>query len=235
VFDDATLRRGARLFSVAAEQAIMNALLPKFCSQCGGSLEDRFIELEQRQRRACIHCNFIEYRNPQVLVSTIVMAGDQVLLCRRAHAPAAGRWGLPGGFMESGETLEEAAARETGEETGVQLNPFDLRLYAVATLPEISEVYVGFVAEIADGTPLICGAECSEVRLFSEASAPWGEFAYADVAVYLRGYFAERRADMEKIHVGSLAAQNVVSKSYRITAAELGVRPRAALMDVSAP
>ena len=189
---------------------------------------DRFVDVEQRVRHVCAQCGEIAYRNPHVLVSTIVASGDRVLLCRRAQPPAAGRWVLPGGFMESGETLEEAAAREIHEETGVRLDPRELRPYAVATLPEISEVYAGFLATVAENTHPACGSECTEVRFFGEADVPWAELAYPDVGVYLRVYFQERRSGAHVIHFGCLDATCVVSKSYRIAAVEEACRPRAA-------
>ncbi len=122
--------------------------------------------------------------------------------------------------MESGETLEDAAARETREETGVRLDAHELRLHAVVTLPEISEVYVGFLATVAEQTDLVCGSECTEVRFFSEADAPWAEFSYPDIGVYLRMYFDERRSGAHPIHFGRLDAANVVNKAYRIANVE---------------
>jgi len=57
---------------------------------------------------------------PVVAVGVILFDGDRVLLVRRAHPPAAGRWSVPGGRVELGESLEEAAARELLEETGLR-------------------------------------------------------------------------------------------------------------------
>ncbi|MGH9305267.1 MAG: NUDIX hydrolase [Acidimicrobiales bacterium] len=57
---------------------------------------------------------------PQVCVGGIVRDGDSLLMVRRGHGPAAGRWSLPGGRLESGETLAEAAVRELLEETGIE-------------------------------------------------------------------------------------------------------------------
>lgn len=128
--------------------------------------------------------------------------------------------------MESGETLEEAAAREIHEETGVRLRPSELRPYAVATLPEIGEVYVGFLATVAEQPDLVCGSECTEVRFFGEADFPWMELAYPDVGVYLREYFSEHRSGAHVVHFGSIAATCVVSKSYRIADVAEGQRPR---------
>lgn len=195
----------------------MTALIANFCNRCGGSMVDRFIEIEQHVRRTCERCGTIAYGNPRVLVNAIVAWGDRVLLCRRAIPPAVDRWALPGGFMESGETLEEAAARETREETGVRLDPRALRLHAVVTLPDISEIYVGFLATIEHEPELVRGLECAEVRFFTEADVPWTEFSYADIGVYLRMYFDERRGGAHPIHFGRIDAASVVNKAYRIT------------------
>lgn len=206
----------------------MSAPIPRFCGLCGGPLVERFVDAEQRVRPVCAHCAEIAYRHPLVLVSAIVAAGDRVLLCRRISPPAAGRWALPGGFMECGETLEEAAARETFEETGVRFNPRELRLHAVSTLPEISEVYVGFLATVAEDTDPVCGSECTEVRFFVETAVPWTELAYPDVGDYLRLYFRERRSGAHAIHFSRLDAAGVVSKAYRIAEIEDSRRQRVA-------
>lgn len=205
----------------------MNALMPRFCSQCGGSLAERFVEAERCVRRVCGQCGEIAYRGPQVLVSTIVMSRDRVLLCRRASPPEAGRWVLPGGFVEFGETLEQAAARETFEETGVCLDPRELHPYAIATLPEISEVYAGFVAVVPESTEIACGDECTEVRFFHEDDVPWLELAYPDTGVYLREYLSERRNGVRAIHFGCIESSCVVSKAYRIADIAEARRPRA--------
>ena len=218
--------RDARGVADSAREIDMVTPTPRFCSQCGGPLVDRFVDAEQRVRRVCAQCGEIAYQNPQVLVTTIVASGDRVLLCRRAAPPAAGRWALPGGFMESGETLEEAAARETYEETGVRIDSGDMRLYAVAALPEISEIYVGFLATVPERTDLVCGSECTEVRFFSEADIPWADLTYVDVGVYLRLYFRERQSGAQAIHFSCIDAARVITKSYRVADMEEARGPR---------
>jgi ADP-ribose pyrophosphatase YjhB (NUDIX family) len=204
----------------------MSAPASRYCSQCGGALVERFVPAEQRMRRLCAQCGEIAYCNPKVLVTTIVASGDRVLLCRRAAPPAAGRWALPGGFMEAGETMEEAAARETREETGVHLDPRELRLYGVAMLPHISEIYVGFLATVGAPTNLVSDSESTEVGFFSEAELPWSELAYADIGVYLREYFSERRSGAYVFHYGCIENARVVSKAYRIARVEDDSRSR---------
>ena len=177
---------------------------------------ERFLPSENRVRLICAQCGEVAYCNPKILVTTIVAWGHRVLLCRRAGPPAQGRWALPGGFVETGETMEEAAARETLEETGVQLAPHELRLYGVAMLPYLGELYVGFLAAVSGDTGLVSGSECSEVGFFGETDLPWTELAYADIGAYLREYFVERRSGAHVFHYGCIENSRVVSKVYRI-------------------
>lgn len=195
----------------------MTRTKPRFCVQCGGALLETWVASEQRNRPRCCQCGCIAYQNPRVLVSTIVALGEAILLCQRANEPAAGRWALPGGFMECGEPLEEAAARETLEETGVRLDAATLRLHAVSTLPEISEVYVGFIARLTQPPDLVCGVECSALCFFDEASVPWTELSYPDVAAYLRVYFQEQLRGAHAIHFSRLDASGVTSQGYEIS------------------
>ena len=58
--------------------------------------------------------------SPQVCVGAVVVDADRLLMIRRGHGPAAGRWSVPGGRVQAGELLAEAVVRELGEETGVE-------------------------------------------------------------------------------------------------------------------
>ena len=85
----------------------------KFCSHCGSdSMVWRVPDGDNRPRHVCDECEEIFYQNPNIVAGSIPVYGDRVLLCKRAIEPRYGRWTLPAGFMENGETIAEAAARE---------------------------------------------------------------------------------------------------------------------------
>jgi NADH pyrophosphatase NudC (nudix superfamily) len=189
----------------------------KFCSQCGALLERRWVTADNRDRLACTACNAVHYQNPKVLVVAMISRGSQVLLCRRAHAPSAGLWNAPSGFMEEGETLEQAAARETFEETGVTIDPDNLILYTIANLPFISEVYITFRATI-EHPRIECGPESLEAAFFSESEIPWDALAYPAMNGFLRMFFRELAGNHFGVHLGHVDQNGKSRRSYHLLA-----------------
>jgi len=83
-----------------------------FCMSCGCRLTKRWIQSDLRDRDVCPACSTVHYDNPKVVVSCICYWEQRILLCKRGIEPGKGLWDVPRGFVESGETLEEAATRE---------------------------------------------------------------------------------------------------------------------------
>lgn len=91
----------------------------RYCPLCGAPLVRR--HADGRERLVCSRCSEILYQNPLPAATALVLdARGDLLLGKRAVAPARGEWCLPGGFIELGESMEEAAVRELAEETGLQ-------------------------------------------------------------------------------------------------------------------
>lgn len=189
----------------------------RFCSACGAPLEERYFPEDDITRKVCGQCGEVAYRNPRVLVTTIVEKAGRILLCKRAQPPRVGFWTLPGGFMECDETLEEAAARETLEETGIVLDLADLRFYGISSVVDISQVYVGFLTRLTTDQQPACGAECQEVEFFSEEEIPWDDLAFPDMERYLRTYFEETRRNEPHIQFGHLNAERALRDVFRIS------------------
>jgi ADP-ribose pyrophosphatase YjhB (NUDIX family) len=163
----------------------------KFCSVCGSSrLDYRVPDGDSLPRFVCPDCATIHYQNPKVVVGCLPEWEDRVLLCRRAIEPRYGLWTLPAGFLENGETLVGGALRETMEEANARVEIGGL--YAVISLPHISQVYMMFRARLLD-LGFGPGTESLEVKLFAEAEIPWETIAFRTITRTLRNYFLDRR------------------------------------------
>jgi ADP-ribose pyrophosphatase YjhB (NUDIX family) len=174
----------------------------KFCPACGASVELRVPGDDNRARHICTACGTIHYQNPRMVVGSIPAWEDKVLLCRRAIEPSFGLWTLPGGFMENGESVTQAAVRETQEEANARIAVADL--YSMYSLPYINQVHLLFRARLLD-LDFSPGQESLEVELFGEAEIPWDKIAFRPVRLSLEHYFAERRSGTFSFHLGELA------------------------------
>ena len=160
-----------------------------FCSHCGKSVSLRIPEDDNRPRHVCDSCGYIHYQNPKIVAGCIPEWQGKILLCRRAIEPRYGLWTIPAGYMENGETIEQAACRETEEEACARV---DLDgLYAIYNIPHVSQVYMIFRGQLTDGA-FAPGAESLETSLFAEDQIPWGEIAFPVVRLTLNKFFLDR-------------------------------------------
>lgn len=169
----------------------------KYCSACGATVSLKIPENDERLRHVCDACGTIHYQNPKIIAGALPVFNDQVLLCRRAIEPRHGLWTLPAGFMENGETTEQAAAREAHEEANARLQ--NLHLYTVISIPHVSQVYMLYRCELAS-TDFSPGVESLETRLFHEHEIPWQELAFASVRKTLECFFNDRKQGCFPVH-----------------------------------
>lgn len=173
----------------------------KHCRNCGAAVVYRLPDDgDTRQRAVCPVCNTVHYENPLNVVGTVPVFGPdgaQVLLCKRNIEPRFGKWTLPAGFMEMGETSAEGAARETVEEAGAR---FDMGpLFTVLNVARVGQVHFFYRATLL--SPFFePGHETIEARLFTESEIPWDEVAFHTVRETLERYFADRRAGTFGFH-----------------------------------
>jgi ADP-ribose pyrophosphatase YjhB (NUDIX family) len=141
-----------------------------------------------RERMVCSLCGHVAYKNPNVVVGTVVVEDGRVLLCRRAIAPRRGFWTLPAGFQEMGETLEEGAIREALEETQADI-VLD-GVLAVFSISSIDQVQVFFRGRFAGPPSFAPTPESQVVALFSWDLIPWDALAFPTITWALRAWHA---------------------------------------------
>ncbi|MGB5473832.1 MAG: NUDIX hydrolase [Gammaproteobacteria bacterium] len=172
-----------------------------YCSNCGQPLVEKVPEGDSRTRHVCEACDIVHYQNPKIVAGCLPEWNGRLLLCRRAIEPRYGLWTLPAGFMENGESTEQAAARETLEEACARV--VDLKLYGVFSIPHISQVYMMFRAQL-ESEVFGPGDESLEVKLFEEHEIPWEALAFPVVKRTLERYYSDIRNKHFPVYVENI-------------------------------
>jgi len=177
-----------------------------YCSNCGQSLTYHIPPGDDRSRHICESCGLIHYQNPKMVVGCIPELEDKILLCRRAIEPCYGKWTLPAGYLENGETVSAGARRETFEEAQARVEI--LAPYALYNICYVNQIYLMFRARLMD-RHFRPGSESLEVRLFSEVEIPSDEIAFRVIEETLVQYFKDRRTGLFPFYIGNIYKKNL--------------------------
>ena len=170
----------------------------RHCKNCGTAVVYRLPDDgDTRERAVCPQCHTIHYENPLNVVGTLPIWEDKVLLCKRNIEPRFGKWTLPAGFMELGETVAEGAARETREEAGAQFELLDL--FSLLNVVRVGQVHFFYRARLTSNQ-FDPGHETLEARLFREEDIPWEDLAFRTVRETLQRYFADAKTQRFGFH-----------------------------------
>jgi len=156
-----------------------------FCPRCGGKLERRKIKTIEPERLVCQSCAFIFYLDPKVVAGTIFAIDRGVVLLRRGVEPSMGKWVFPGGYVDRGESVRDAAIRETKEECDLDVKLCSL--LEVYSYPHSPNVIVVYAAEVIGGE-LRARDESVEAQTFTPAEIPWQELAFPSTRDALKDY-----------------------------------------------
>jgi NAD+ diphosphatase len=137
----------------------------RFCGRCGTPTERQTKE----RSRVCPRCGLQHFPRLSPAVITLIEDGDRILLARSPHF-APGVYSTLAGFVEPGESLEEAVVREVREEVGVELA--DLRYFSSQPWPFPNSLMVGFVARYAEGEIRLQEDEIEDARWFTADDLP---------------------------------------------------------------
>jgi len=160
----------------------------RFCPHCGVELVERRNPGEETELPTCPACGFIAYRNAKPCAGALVIRDGRVLLVRRAQAPFAGWWDVPGGYLEYDEHPEDAARRELREETGYEIRITGLvGIYPSQYGPEGQRTLdLIYLAEIASGEERV-GSDALEIGWFAAGELP-AEVAFDSGPASLRDW-----------------------------------------------
>lgn len=160
----------------------------RFCPLCGAILARAPVPPDYREQAVCSGCRFVFYLNPKLVGGTIPEQDGRVLLTRRSINPGRGLWTFPGGFVDFGEAVTDAAVRETFEETGLKVHLTGLvNVYTYPGAP----VIIVYSARVVGGTLTGCD-ENDRLEWMAPGEIPWDQLAFPSTREALREWVAGR-------------------------------------------
>ena len=165
-----------------------------YCPRCKAKLD-----LFEYKKVTCSECGWLFYFNP-IPCNAVILENvkSQLLLVRRATDPFKGYWDLPGGFVEVNESVEESIVRETKEETGIDLDPKDLKLFMTTwdryLYKGIKDYTLGLIysAKLAEKDIPVPADDVSETKFFDHDEIPWEHIAFDSIRMILKRYLSTK-------------------------------------------
>ncbi|MEZ5324875.1 MAG: NUDIX domain-containing protein [Verrucomicrobiales bacterium] len=168
----------------------------RFCPGCGEPTSGAAaVQQGAAKKFECATCGYILYFNPGSAVAAILAVPDgRVLFLRRQRDPGKGMLGLPGGFIDPGESAEQALTREVSEETGLAIDPDQWRY--LTTFPNTYS-YCGVIYDVTDVFYVCPILDFEAILLDTTESAAWIPIAPSDALAEKKFAFASNRRAVE--------------------------------------
>ena len=179
----------------------------KFCSECGAKVSWQIPPGDDRERAVCSRCGVVHYENPRVLVAVFLYHEKKMLWTKRGIEPGKGLWAFPQGFLEKGETLQQAAARELFEETHIELSPKDMIPMSLGSVLIMDQLYVVFRCPCDEEVPAELTPETEDWGWYSADDAPWDQMAFPETSPQLRQIYQWVSEGRFAVRVGEVTTE----------------------------
>lgn len=163
--------------------------IPKFCMVCSAPIVMKNVKAGEPDRHVCSRCGEIFWLEPKLAAGVLVEHQGGLVMLQRDIDPGRGKWVFPGGFVDRGEKLEDAAAREAREEAHIEVG--DLELLAAFSYVGHPVVLLAYSGRIMSGTP-VAGDEALACEIWPLDRIRWDELAFPSTRDAVRAYVARR-------------------------------------------
>lgn len=157
----------------------------QFCPLCSKPVRRLALKTGEPERTVCSSCGYVHYLDPKVVACSVLEMDGGIVLLKRGIQPQKGKWVLPGGYVDRGEPVPQAAVREVREECGLDVRL--KHLLGVYSYQDQLPVVIVYVGEPVGGK-LLAGQETLEAEVFSLQHFPWDELAFQSTTDALQDY-----------------------------------------------
>ena len=159
----------------------------RHCPVCGNELQSASVRENEPPRLVCRDesCKFVFYLDPKLVACAVVEKDNKIILLKRAFSPEQGKWVMPGGYVDRGEVVEDAAVREAREECKIGIEIKDI--LGVYSYDGYLEVVIVYLADFIS-RELAAGDESTDVRLIDPEEIPWDSLAFESTRDALKDY-----------------------------------------------
>ncbi len=189
----------------------------KFCASCGAEIAWGVPPGDHAERFHCTACGHVEYCNPIPLVLCLLHTRDKVLMIRRAIPPYVDSWAPPGGFIDQGESIDDAAVREIREEVGVNIDPESLIPYSIVSIPSINQICFICRAEVETEFEPELGYEVSEAAWYDKASMPFDDYFLPAHADGLETFYDSLKTGRFRVFMAEASYSDGFNRSVRLS------------------
>jgi len=189
----------------------------KFCSYCASELQLQAVPGDDISRPWCAQCKIAHYQNPTNLVAVFLHCGEKLLWTQRGIEPFKGLWAFPAGFVECGESLQQAAARELLEETGINIVAETLIPMSISSVLAVDQIYTVFRRECEIEIAAQNTTETLDSTWSTRQDAPWDSMAHEQSKELVEQVYSAIENKEHFMRIGTMSSEGNLHSRFRLS------------------